>query len=229
MAILFVPGFMTDQTLWGDCIQAFEQYGPIRHVDTTLGESVEEIAVRALHDAPPEFLLVGFSFGGYVAREIVRSAPERVQGLILVATSARRVAARPEAGSKSPRTAFAGLSRRSIETTLHPDNANAETVERIRSMSVRLGADVFLRQSSMQRDGDASRLAEIGCPTLVVAASADRLRSVDEARELCEGIPDAELSLIKGSGHMVPIEAPHAFTAVVHEWLERRGLGRSAG
>ena len=164
MTILFVPGFMTDRTLWDDCIQAFEQHGPIHHVDTTLDSSVEEIAIRAVRDAPPEFLLVGFSFGGYVAREMVRFAPERVEGLILVATSARRVAARPEARSQSARTAFAGLSRRSIETALHPDHANGETVERIRSMSARLGADVFLRQSSMQRDGDADRLAEIGCP-----------------------------------------------------------------
>ena len=229
MAILFVPGFMTDQTLWDDCIQAFEHQGPIHHVDTTLDSSVEGIAARALRDAAPSFLLVGFSFGGYVAREIVRCAPERVEGLVLVATSARRIESRGEAVSQVTRTGFAGLSRRSIEAALDPDHADTRTVERIRSMSARLGPNVFLRQSGMRRDGDADRLAAIGCPTLVVAASGDRLRSIDESRELCEGIPDAELSLIEGSGHMIPIEAPRKFAATVGEWLERRGLGRSSG
>jgi hypothetical protein len=41
MAILFVPGLMTDKTLWDDCIKAFEPYRPVRHVDTSRDGSVE--------------------------------------------------------------------------------------------------------------------------------------------------------------------------------------------
>ena len=44
MAILFVPGFMTDETIWDDCIEAFRPLGPIQHVDTSLDASIEEIA-----------------------------------------------------------------------------------------------------------------------------------------------------------------------------------------
>ena len=43
------------------------------------------MAQRALADAPPSFVMVGFSMGGYVAREIVRAAPDRVSGLVLIA------------------------------------------------------------------------------------------------------------------------------------------------
>jgi pimeloyl-ACP methyl ester carboxylesterase len=162
-----------------------------------------------------------------VAREMVRLAPECVQALVLVATSARGVSPRDGAAAQADRTAFSGLSRRSIETALHPDHAGEATVERIRSMGARLGVDAFLRQFTMQLSGDVDRLAEIRCPTLVVAASADRVRTTDEVRELYKGIPNPEFSLIEGSGHMIRIEAPQAFATTVLEWLGRRGFGRS--
>lgn len=226
LGILLVPGFMTDSSLWDDCLHAFDGFEPLRHVDTSRDDSIEAIAARALAQAPEEFLLVGFSFGGYVAREIARRAPGRVKGLILIATSARGVEPKPVAagrgGSAVDDASFTGLNRRTIETSLHPDHVNEATVERIRQMSARLGGAVFRRLSSMRRAGDIDKLGSIACPTLVVAARDDRLRSEDEARELYEGIPNANIAFVEHSGHMIPIEAPEALTAIVVDWLKAR-------
>ncbi len=228
MALLLVPGFMADETLWNDMSAALARFGPILHADLRHDTSVEAMARRALAAAPPSFLLVGFSMGGYIARDIARLAPDygkRVAALVLVATSTRpdTPAMRQRKGAvghAAPSVAFSGLSRIAVASSLHPkDKHNEAMIERVRAMGVRLGGEVFRRQSVLERPGDIGRLDQIRCPTLVVAAAQDQLRSLEEARELQAGIPDATLAVIEDSGHMIPIEAPQRLLEVVVPWL----------
>jgi len=227
MTILLVPGYMADDTLWDDVAGPLERFGPLLHADLRHDPTIEAMAARAVADAPERFILVGFSMGGYVAREIVRLAPERVQALVLVATSSRADPpslrqSRATVGKAAPSVAFSGLSKTAIATSLHPKQAGNEVlVERVRAMGVRLGGEVFRRQSAIVRSGDRERLSEVRCPTLVIAAGHDRLRSREESEELREGIPGAELALVEDSGHMLPIEAPQALLDVMLPWLER--------
>lgn len=219
---------MADETLWNDMAEALARFGPLLHADLRHDTSVEAMARRALAAAPPSFLLIGFSMGGYVARDIARLAPaygKRVQALVLVATSTRpdTPAMRQRKGAvghAAPSVAFSGLSRIAVASSLHPkDKHNEALIERVRAMGVRLGGEVFRRQSVLERPGDIDRLDQIRCPTLVVAAAQDQLRSLEEARELQAGIPDASLAVIEDSGHMIPIEAPQRLLEVIVPWL----------
>ncbi|MFK3739865.1 alpha/beta fold hydrolase [Massilia sp. TN1-12] len=225
MAILLVPGFMADETLWNDMLPALERFGPVVHADLRHDTSVEAMARRVLETAPPSFLLVGFSMGGYVARAIARQAPERVRALVLVATSTRpdtpSLQKRKGAiGAAAPSIAFSGLSRVAVASSLHPKQRDNEAmIECVRAMGVRLGGEVFRRQSMLDRPGDLERSHEIRCPTLVVAAAEDRLRSIDEAREMAAAIPGAVLEVVEDSGHMIPIEAPERLLDIVVPWL----------
>jgi pimeloyl-ACP methyl ester carboxylesterase len=65
-------------------------------------------------------------------------------------------------------------------------------------------------------------LQEIACPTLVVAARQDRLRSIDEAQELADAIPGARLEIIEDAGHLVPLEAPALLAGTLVRWLRDR-------
>ena len=165
--------------------------------------------------------------GGYVARDIARLAPGRVRALVLIATSTRPDSAAMQkrkgaVGHAAASIAFSGLSRTAVATSLHPkQHDNDAMIERVRAMGVRLGGDVFRRQSLLVRPGDIDRLREIRCPTLVVAASDDQLRTLDEAREMADGIPGAELAVIEDSGHMIPIEAPQRLADLIMPWMER--------
>lgn len=235
MAILLVPGFMADETLWSDVTAALERFGPIVHADLRHDGSVEAMARSVLAAAPPAFLLVGFSMGGYVARAIARQAPDRVRALVLVATSTRpdtpALQQRKGAiGRAAPSIAFSGLSRTAVATSLHPKQRDNEAlIERVRAMGVRLGGEVFRRQSMLERPGDLARSGEIRCPTLVVAAAEDRLRSLDEAREMAAAIPGARLEIIEDSGHMIPIEAPQRLLEVIVPWLEAHAAWGPSG
>jgi pimeloyl-ACP methyl ester carboxylesterase len=144
---------------------------------------------------------------------------------VLVATSTRpdTPALRQRKGAigkAAPSIAFSGLSRIAVASSLHPkERENEALIERVRAMGMRLGGEVFRRQSMLERPGDLDRLHQIRCPTLVVAAAQDQLRSLDEARELQAGIPGATLAVIEDAGHMIPIEAPARLAELIVPWL----------
>lgn len=219
---------MADDTLWDDMRDRLAPFGPLVHADLRHDSTLEDMARRTLATAPSSFILVGFSMGGYVAREIVRQAPERVRALALIATSTRPDSAalrqsKAKVAQAAPSVSFAGLSRVAIASSLHPkDSANEALLERVRMMGVRLGGEAFRHQSMLVRPGDLHLLDAIRCPTLVVAAGHDRLRSIEESRELHAGIAGSEFALIEDSGHMIPIEAPRQLGDVLVPWLERQ-------
>lgn len=224
MTLLLIPGFMADATLWDAMTDDLAPFGPVVATDLSRGEDIETMAEAILSDAPGTFVAVGFSMGGYVARELARIAPERVTALILIATSARgdteELIRQRRSALKAAPKAFKGLSRPAIVSSLHPDLATDEAmIARIRDMGLRLGGEVFHRQSAMARAGDLDRLDEIRQPTLIVAADADRLRGADEAEELHRGIAGSTLVHIADSGHMIPLERPAALAKVMSEWL----------
>jgi 3-oxoadipate enol-lactonase len=63
------------------------------------------------------------------------------------------------------------------------------------------------------------RLGEIGVPTLVIVGELDIETPVAYAETLAAGIPDAELRVIPGAGHLTPAEAPTEFNALVRRFL----------
>jgi pimeloyl-ACP methyl ester carboxylesterase len=227
MPLLLIPGFMLDETLWDKVAQELSRIGPLHYGSTREGASIDGMAEAIMRDAPERFILIGFSMGGYVAREIVRRFPDRVAALALIATSARadtpaQTARKAAALQAMAQGEFKGLSRSVVAQSLHPDRAEDHgLIAHIRSMSVNLGHDVFIRQTSVGREGDLGRLAGIAVPTLVIAAENDRLRSVEESRELAKGITGAELRVVPGCGHMIPLEKPDDLSALLALWLDR--------
>jgi len=227
MTILLVPGYMADETLWDDLREPLAPFAPLVHADLRHDASLAAMAARALRDAPPSFILVGFSMGGYVAREIVRQAPGRVEALVLIATSTRPDTDAVKQGKRAvarsaPSVSFAGLSRTAIASSLQPSRADDESlIERVRQMGVRLGPEAFRHQSMVERPGDLHLLDAIRCPTLIIAAGHDRLRSLKESQELHAGIAGSQFAVIEDSGHMIPIEAPQALGDVLAPWLAR--------
>ncbi|SFF52159.1 Pimeloyl-ACP methyl ester carboxylesterase [Duganella sp. CF458] len=219
--LVLIPGYMLDDALWDGMLPFLPPALALHFASLAEGDSIAAMAQAVLARCPPQFNLLGFSMGGYVAREIVRLAPERVLSLALVATSSRadlplQVEQRSKAARATPLGAFRGLGRAAIAQSLHPDHcANEALLAQVRLMGERLGREVFVRQSLIVRDADTGRLSGIQCPTLVVAAAEDRLRSPEEARELADGIPGAKLVTVANAGHLIPLEQPQALAGLL--------------
>ena len=70
--------------------------------------------------------------------------------------------------------------------------------------------------------GRADRRADlpgIAAPALVIVGSEDALTPVPFAETLVAGLPDAELVIIEGAGHLTALERPAEFAAAVGPFL----------
>ncbi|NBA93623.1 alpha/beta fold hydrolase [Pseudomonas sp. R5(2019)] len=221
--IVLIPGFMLSEDLWTDIIPLLPNQLIIHHAPL-IGNSISEMALETLKRAPEHFVLCGFSMGGYVAREIVRLAPERVIGLIIIASSSRAESSEQIAQKKASvaqilNREFVGLSRSVIAKGFSPDNRkNQQLIERVQTMSRTLGKAAFIAQSQAIRHDESHLLRIDKTPTLVIAAELDELRPIEESRELVAQLPDAKFVCISDSGHMIPLEQPIILAKNITDW-----------
>ncbi|MBN1811090.1 MAG: alpha/beta hydrolase [Anaerolineae bacterium] len=174
-------------------------------------------------------VVVGHSMGGAIALTMALDSPERVAGIVLIATGARlRVA--PSILERVPTDFEAALDI--ITRYAWAPEASSQLVDLGRERLREAGPDVLLGDlTACDRFDVMERLGEIAVPTLVVAGSADQLAPVKYARHLAKHIPEARLAIIEGAGHMVMLERPAEVAGVVCEFLglvkkpSRRGEG----
>lgn len=83
------PGLLCDDEPWRDVVDGVSGIATCHVADLTSGETLGDLANSVLSVAPPQFALVGFSFGGYVAQQALRRAPNRVEWVALHDTSGR--------------------------------------------------------------------------------------------------------------------------------------------
>jgi pimeloyl-ACP methyl ester carboxylesterase len=162
-------------------------------------------------------VVAGHSMGGDVALTLALDFPERVAGLVLIATGARL------------RVAPAILEQVSVDFEAALDTitryawapeASAELAELGRERLREAGPDVLLGDLiACDRFDVMERLGEIGVPTLAITGSADRLTPVKYAYFLVECIADAQLAVVEGAGHMVMLERPAEVAGAVRGFL----------
>ncbi|TYC53400.1 alpha/beta fold hydrolase [Rhodobacterales bacterium] len=226
--IVFVPGLLCTEALFASQIAAFSDR-PIMVANHRDDDSIDTIAARLLNDAPERFSLISLSMGGYIAMSVMRQAPERVSRLALLNTNARA-----DTQDQSERRRFlVDLARKKglgkIPPLLYPGfvherNEDNETLRAIvREMAMDCGADAFVRQQTaiIGRPDARPHLADIGCPTLVIAGDGDRLMSVDVAGEIHRLIPSSDLNVIENSGHLTPLETPETVTRLLRDFLNQ--------
>ena len=225
LAVVLIPGFMLDQSLWDDFVQELPSEWQLIRANLSHGNSIPEIAQYMIRSLPPKCILIGFSLGGYVARSIAEQFPEQVSALILIASSLRSDTAQQRQQKMmviklSSKETFKGLSSTAIRQTLHPsNNHNDRLIHKIQKMGQHLGYDTFVRQSLLNRNEQDT--TKILCPTLIIYSEQDQIRSADEANELHQQIKGSDLAVIENTGHMIPLEQPKALAQVVLKWLNR--------
>jgi pimeloyl-ACP methyl ester carboxylesterase len=89
-------------------------------------------------------------------------------------------------------------------------------------MAMRLGPDVFVRQSIALRDrpDQQDTLRAVKVPTLVLCGRDDALCPVHRHTLMQGLIPGSTLHIIDGAGHLPTLEQPAETTAALSRWLE---------
>jgi pimeloyl-ACP methyl ester carboxylesterase len=226
--LLLLPGLLNDAELWRDQIAGLADIADCRVPDLTRGETLEVLAESVLAEAPPRFALAGFSFGGYVAQEIARAAPSRIERLALLDTAIRVDTPERAAFRRSLTNAarapgrFQGITDRMLASYIDASRlGDSELTGRIKAMTQRLGREVFVRQNEIERrDGEAA-LRALRCPILIICGEHDQITPLADMRELANVLPGAEFVVIPGSGHLTPMEAPDAVNGALRRWLAR--------
>jgi pimeloyl-ACP methyl ester carboxylesterase len=225
--LLFLPGLLEDADVFEHQVLGLAEVATSRAAELTRSDTIAGLAEDALAQAPAErFALAGHSMGGYVALEILRRAPQRVERLALLNTHARPDS--PESTANRRRlmglaeTDFPAVMAELAPRLVAPRHAGeVGLVGKMSEMALATGKEAFLRQERaiIGRIDSRPHLGAIRCPTLVVAGREDGIMPVAWLEELARGIPGARLEVIEECGHMSPLEQPAKLTALLGEWL----------
>lgn len=88
-ALILLPGMPLDAALWDHQVRHLGEVANPQVVELSDCDSIAAMADKALAQASERFAVAGLSMGGYVALEILRRAPERVERLALLDTDYR--------------------------------------------------------------------------------------------------------------------------------------------
>lgn len=228
--LVLLPGFMLNEHLWDDMRSDLATLGALTFGDLGRDIGIQAMADAVLRQAPEQFVLFGFSMGGFVAQAVALKAPERVLGLALLNTSSRPQTEQESVSTKAQldiaqRTPFKGLTSRALASSLHPArSADRALLDRLQAMALANGKEVFLRQLQTLRDSNAEVLKQLRCPVLIVASDQDKLRSVEESEEMARQIAQARFEIVADCGHMTPMEKPGELFGIIGDWLAQSGL-----
>lgn len=184
--------------------------------------------------------VVGTSLGGMVAQELAIGYPERVDRLVLVATTPgwpfgypfpatnawmlSHSSRRPPEVARRQRVEYA-LSQRTVRE-------RPQIVDRIVSQLEESppGRDPWREQAAAgARYTNRGRAGNIRARTLVVHGSDDAVVDPRNAALLAAAIPDADLAVLPGAGHLLFWEQPDEFVSTVARFLEASPVRGAAG
>ena len=156
--------------------------------------------IRAVMDCAglDRAILVGFSEGGPMCLNFASSAPERVQGLVLVGTAARWVQ------GVLDDVFFPSISRQQMDDNTH------RAFERL------IGNRTAIRQivEMMIETDIRDLLPGIRVPALVIHFSGDLAVPIRLGRSLAEGLPSAEFVEVNAVDHADLSQSPEAIDRI---------------
>jgi len=216
----------------GYAAHAWDQpgYGHSAMVEPYDLEQVSAALARLIQSLGGEpVILVGHSMGGLIAQETYFRHPRLVKALALCFTSAAFV------GGSTFAKQFvdarigpldAGQTMAEVAARLMPthrgsksDPAGVALAERIMA---RIPPETYRKAVHLLTTFDRrADLPKIAVPTLLIAGSDDRTAPPAIMASMQKKIPDSELVILQGCGHLGPMDQPGPFNAALERFLHK--------
>ena len=223
--LVFACAHLTDERLFAHAVEALVATHDCRVFAfrdlPTLGAMAQEL----LAHAPPRFTLIGLSLGGYLAFEIIRQAPQRLERLVLLDT---RASADDEAQRKGRLAHIAKVEAGGIdalipelpERWMHPDHRE-RLAPIMASMARSIGArgQFNQQQAMLARPDSLADLRAVHVPTLFACGREDKVTPLAEHERMRDCVPGARLEVLEQCGHLSTLEQPERATALLARWL----------
>ena len=230
-----------DLTMWDGLAAALAPEHPVLRYDHraqgasaavaapfTLDDLVDDAArlVREWGRGPVVF--IGLSMGGMVAQGLAIRHPALVRGLVLANTTAQypaaaqatwdaRIAALQDGG-------MAGVVQGVVERYLHAEFRAAQPgfTASLQAQLLRADAAGYAASCQAIRHVDwLDGLAQVRCPTLVLAGARDVGATPAMGQAIAERVPAAQFELLAEASHLSSAEQPARFEAAVRGLLAR--------
>lgn len=190
---------------------------------TTMADDVAAVmddadAVRAI--------VAGISMGGMIAQHVALEHPDRVEGLVLMATTPGlphgRLAS-PRALATLARLPFmrGAEARRASASILLPAAELPRAAELLGHWAPAFALDpirprtFFYQLGAILGHSTGDRLPGLRIPTIVVAAAHDVLVPIEATRKIAELVPGAQFELLADVGHSIPTLDPDVVPRMV--------------
>jgi pimeloyl-ACP methyl ester carboxylesterase len=175
-------------------------------------------------------VLGGCSIGGYVALAYARRHPGDLKGLILVDTRADADAP----AAKENRQKLIDLARskgtpavaeQMVPKLLAPGapEKRPDLVHKLHQMADRTPSEAIEQALTAMRDRPDSTpiLPKIAIPVLIIVGEADQATPPELSEAMAKAIPGATLTIIRGAGHLTPMEQPGQVNHAIESFLSR--------
>ena len=237
--LVLLHGFPLDSRIWREQIDALSDrfrvitpdlrgFGRSNSNDTFTMESLADDVHALLTDLQAlPCVLGGLSMGGYVALAYAKKYPTHLRGLALIDTKAEGDTAEGKAGREKmielARTqGTKAVADQMMPKMLAPDADKTRPqvkreLDQIMNAQTPLTIEHALAAMRDRPDLVAS-LGSIAVPTLVIVGEHDAITPPAGAEKMSKAIPHSTYVVIRGAGHMSPMEQPQQATEVLRRF-----------
>ena len=205
---------------------------PADYADMTFDRLIADAADLMTQLGHAQFTLIGHSYGGFIAQEFAAAHPDRLTGLVLVATVPTFDYQPTVSGPDENMAAFGKLFSEPMADDADWQDTWGKVIQLyFKDWDADQGADLDARTTYRHEAWNTSgallgtfntleTLPQIAVRTLAIAGRHDGITPPEHGAErIAQLMPNATTAIFENAAHYPFIEEQHAFFKTLKEWL----------